>query len=98
MLVSLGNPLITTGDSHTSHSVLLVLISITSLPFVAIFNTVITPEKKAHLRLKYPQSFLDKEACGSMLLHPEIIADARTVMEIISVVRPHLVPASVCHW
>ena len=43
MLVGLGNPFITTGDSHTSHSFLLVPLSIISLPFVGILNTVITP-------------------------------------------------------
>ena len=35
-------------------------------------------------------SSLDRGACPPVLFHPQVIADARTVMEIVSVVRPHL--------
>ena len=34
-------------------------------------------------------SFLDTTACSPVLMHPQIIVDAKTVMEIISKVRPH---------
>jgi len=35
-------------------------------------------------------SFSDIDACAPVNFHPQVIADARTVMEIISMVRPHL--------
>ena len=35
-------------------------------------------------------SFLDKEAMKPIILHPQLIADTRTVMQIISMVTPHL--------
>lgn len=35
-------------------------------------------------------SFLDKKACGPMLLHPQVIVDTRTILEIIHTVRQHL--------
>lgn len=35
-------------------------------------------------------SFLDQKACGPMLLHPQVIVDTRTILEIIHMVRPHL--------
>ena len=34
-------------------------------------------------------SFLDTTACSPVLMHPQIIVDAKTVMEIISKIRPH---------
>ena len=40
--------------------------------------------------MAFSQSFLDKDACAPALLHPQVLADARTVMEIITVLRPHL--------
>lgn len=38
----------------------------------------------------FAQSFLDEKACDPIILHSQRIADARTVMKIISVMRPHL--------
>lgn len=38
----------------------------------------------------FMHSFLDKEAIKPMILHSQVIVDARTIMEIISVVAPHL--------
>lgn len=43
--------------------------------------------------LAFAQSFLDKEACHPVILHAQILADARTVIKIINIVRPHLLPA-----
>ena len=42
----------------------------------------------------FRQSFLDEDACSPMNLHSQIIADARTVMEIVNVLRPHLIRQS----
>ena len=56
MLVGLGNPLDTIGNSHTSHSALLVAISIISLPFVGILNTVIIPVK-SNIRPPVPHNY-----------------------------------------
>lgn len=39
----------------------------------------------------FMHSFSSEEACSPMLLHPQLIVDARTILEIIRVVRPHLV-------
>ena len=38
----------------------------------------------------FRQSLLDEDACEPINLHAQIIADARTVMEIVNVLRPHL--------
>lgn len=38
----------------------------------------------------FMHSFLDERATKPIILHPQLIADTRTVMEIISVVAPHL--------
>lgn len=35
-------------------------------------------------------SFLDEKACDPMLLHPQVIVDTQTLLEIIRMVRPHL--------
>ena len=43
--------------------------------------------------LAFSQSFLDTDACAPTILHAQAIVDARTVMEIITVMRPHLIPA-----
>jgi len=38
----------------------------------------------------FMHSFLDKEAMKPIILHPQLIVDTRTVMQIISMVAPHL--------
>lgn len=35
-------------------------------------------------------SFLDDTACGPMFLHPELIVDTKTILQIIHMVHPHL--------
>jgi hypothetical protein len=40
--------------------------------------------------LTFLHSFSDDQTCPPVYFHPQVIADARTVMEIISMVRPHL--------
>ncbi|MGH7205476.1 MAG: hypothetical protein ACREI2_04625 [Nitrospiraceae bacterium] len=40
--------------------------------------------------LTFLHSFSDDDACPPVYFHPQVIADARTVMEIVGVVRPHL--------
>lgn len=42
--------------------------------------------------LVFSQSFLDEKACDPIILHAQLIIDARTVMKLISVMRPHLIP------
>jgi hypothetical protein len=37
----------------------------------------------------YLHSFLDEKACEPMVLHPQLIVDAKTVLEIISKMRPY---------
>jgi hypothetical protein len=40
--------------------------------------------------LAFSHSFLDEKACDPIILHGQLLVDARTVMEIISVMRQHL--------
>jgi len=50
-------------------------------------------ERKYAVGIIHPailHSFLDEKACGPVLLHPQVIVDARTILEIIRMVRPHL--------
>lgn len=52
----------------------------------------LTEEQEAcgSICLAFSQSFSDKEACAPVILHAQIIVDARTVMQIITMMRPHL--------
>ncbi|MDX2251220.1 MAG: hypothetical protein NW202_02955 [Nitrospira sp.] len=43
--------------------------------------------------LAFSQSFLDETACDPIILHAQLIVDARTVMQIITVMRPHFLLA-----
>jgi hypothetical protein len=50
-------------------------------------------EQKYQIGIIHPaflHSFLDEKACAPMLLHPQLIVDAKTILEIIGKVRPHL--------
>lgn len=50
-------------------------------------------ERKHAVGIIHPailHSFLDEKACGPVLLHPQVIVDARTILEIIRTVRQHL--------
>jgi hypothetical protein len=50
-------------------------------------------EQKHDVGIIHPaflHSFLDEKACGPMLLHPQVIVDTRTILEIIRTMRPHL--------
>lgn len=40
--------------------------------------------------LAFSQTFLDDKACDPVLLHGQLIVDARTVLQLITVMRPHL--------
>ena len=40
--------------------------------------------------LTFLHSFSDDDACPPVYFHPQVIADARTVVEMINMVRPHL--------
>jgi hypothetical protein len=42
----------------------------------------------------FRQSFLDEDAGSPINLHSQVIADARTIMEIVEVLRPHLIRRS----
>jgi hypothetical protein len=51
-------------------------------------------ERKYDVGIIHPgflHSFLDQKACDPVLLHPQVIVDARTILEIIHIVCPHLV-------
>jgi hypothetical protein len=38
----------------------------------------------------FSQSFLDEKACPPIMLHAQLLQDARTVLQLIAVIRPHL--------
>lgn len=55
----------------------------------------LTEEQDAcgNICLAFSQSFLDEKACDPIILHAQLIVDARTIIKIITVMRPHLLPA-----